>query len=200
MLVLNENDISNIEDAKLQPGRLWDNSNLQYLRDKIRNHFIDVEVPKCCYCWKSFRGQHRLEIDTEHILPQSIYTDLVYKPENLNIACKRCNMGVKRENVEFITDQSTMGTDYFISQHYKLIHPNLDIYVHHIVRKEITEGNFVFLKFIVKNNSDKGKYTYNFFRLEELEIDNINIAQGINPLRNFSSFVNLHRLRIRTKI
>jgi hypothetical protein len=198
-LVLEEIDRQNIGNAMLQPGRLWDNQDLQYLKDKIRDYFINCSIPRCCYCYKSFVGQHRLDIDTEHILPQSFYKDLIFEPLNLNIACKRCNMTIKKERLDFITDISSMGTDYFKSQHYKFIHPNLDIYTDHISRKDINNGDFIFLKFIVRNKSSKGQFTYDFFEFRDLEIDNINIAQGINPIAKPVQYLNWQIQKIKTK-
>lgn len=187
--LINAEDIEAISKIVLMGLEPWDHKDLKYIKDKIRKHLIeDIPIARCCYCQRSFVGEFKFDIDTEHILPKSEFENLIYNLNNLNIACKRCNMNIKNDRVDFIVNRGIMGNDYFHSNHYKFIHPNLDTYRHHLIRKERREGDFIFLKFIIKNDT-KGKYTYDFFELKRLEIDNINYAQGLKSAESITEKV-----------
>lgn len=96
--------------------------------------------------------------------------------------------GYKKADVSFIADISKMGTNFYQSQHYKIIHPNLDRYTEHLLLKHVRNGDSIFIKYIRMNNL-KGKFTYDYFKLNELEIDTIKGAQGINTSRKISHLV-----------
>lgn len=185
-LTFDNTDLENIRLTRLKPGRVWYNNDLEYLRTKIKNHFINQNIAKCCYCSRLFVGEFTFVIDVEHVLPQVPFDDLIFHPKNLNIACKRCNMKIKKARTDFIVDRALMGTDYFHSRHYKLIHPNLDIYENHLRPTQYRNGNVILNKYIIKTNT-KGQYTYDYFLLEELEINEVYESQGIKPLKVLSS-------------
>lgn len=58
------------------------------------------------------------------------------------------------------------------------IHPNFDIYDQHLNYIFNIDNQKKVIKFIVVGESNKGKFTYDYFRLNELEIDTLNQAQG----------------------
>lgn len=179
-------DLENIQLARLSPGKVWYNDDLKYLRTKIKNHFFLQDNAKCCYCNRLFVGEFTFVIDVEHILPQIPFDDLIFHPDNLNIACKRCNMNIKKGKVDFIVDQRLMGTDYFKSHHYKFIHPNLDIYEDHLKIQNYRNGNVILNKYVIRSNT-KGQYTYDYFLLNKLEINTFYMSQGIKPIKTLSS-------------
>lgn len=185
-LVFEQVDLDNIEAARAAGGNVWENDILKDVKVKIKNHFLAVSFPKCCYCSRSVVGEFRMVIDIEHILPKSSYATLMFNVQNLNISCKRCNMEIKRNKVDFIVDSDVMGVDYFNSAHYKLVHPNLDRYSEHIEVKSFRIGEVIFNKYVVHTES-KGQYTYDYFALSELEIDNLNQAQGLESATSLSS-------------
>lgn len=147
-----------------------------------------VQFPRCCYCSRLFVGEFRMVVDIEHILPQSQFGSERFVPNNLNIACKRCNMEIKKADLSFIVDIPAMGTDYYNSIHYKIIHPNLDVYNNHLVRKELRTNNIALVKYSWANN-DKGLFTYQYFKLNELEIDTLNSAQGLPRRSNYIAYI-----------
>lgn len=63
-----------------------------------------------------------------------------------------------------------------------ITHPNLDNYTSHIVLTTVRKGNNIYIKYILKNQN-KAKYTYDYFQLKSLEVDNINQAQGTKSSR-----------------
>jgi len=123
-------------------------------------------------------GWHNWTIDPEHVLPKSIYPKQTFKLMNLNIACKRCNMGIKRADDSFFLGTRDCA-EPFKSELYKIIHPNLDEPNDHLHVKIEQSNNTYIRKYWVINNSAKGKETYEYFRLSELEIQRVDVAQEL---------------------
>ncbi|MCW3107825.1 MAG: hypothetical protein JWQ09_2331 [Segetibacter sp.] len=185
-LIFDATDQADIATAKAVGGKIWYNDCLARLKRKIKDNFTNNDTAQCCYCARLFVGEANIVIDIEHVLPQSQFQTERFEIQNLNIACKRCNMGIKKADLSFIVSIPAMGTNYYKTNHYKLIHPNLDTYTDHIILKTIRRGNAIFIKYISKN-PNKGKYTYDYFKLKELEIDTINKAQGTKTAKSISS-------------
>ncbi|AZB33994.1 HNH endonuclease [Chryseobacterium bernardetii] len=177
-LIFDEQDLNDIAIAEEAGGKIWYNSTLDRLKRKIKDSFTNCETAQCCYCARLFKGEFNMVIDLEHVLPQEHYSTERFNLNNLNIACKRCNMEIKKSDTSFIANKVLMGTNYYDSIHYKIVHPNLDTYANHIIIKQMREGDLILYKYICKDKQ-KGKYTYDYFKLNELEIDTINEAQGI---------------------
>lgn len=180
------NDIKTIVKA-LKEANPWNSLYIIDIRRRIKDSHLSKSLPICCYCLRDFTGEFRLDVDIEHILPKSIYTNCIFDLENLNIACKRCNMQIKKADLEFLTTDLKQRYGkwkhwYFKSQHYKFIHPNLDhVYDHmDIISTRINDVNFK--KYIPKAGSEKGRYTYKYFKLNELESDSFTKAQGGDPI------------------
>lgn len=187
-LVFDNNDHADIALAIADGGKVWYNEKLTRLKTKIKDSFIFQDTSKCCYCARLFKGEFRMVIDIEHVLPQASFSTERFIISNLNVACKRCNMDIKNNDTSFIVSIPAMGTNYYQSNHYKIIHPNLDVYTDHIVLKTIRRGDAIFIKYVTKNQ-DKGKFTYDYFKLSELEIDTINNAQGVSTSRSLSASI-----------
>ena len=88
-------------------------------------------------------------------------------------------MEIKKARTDFLTIPiHTLPKRVFRSHYYRFVHPNLDKVESHIVRKSVQEGRVRFIKYFFPNASAKGKFTYTYFRLKELEVDSANLAQG----------------------
>lgn len=176
--ILTENDVRAIEKARSEGGDPWKSAHVADLRKRTRTHNLVLQAEQCCYCRRSLAAEHLLAIDPEHVLPKRKFPDLMFEPINLSIACKRCNMTIKRDRIDFVTDQAAARTRYAESTLYSFLHPNLDEYYKHLTRCEIALDQHRLLKYFVLNGSLKGRYTYDYFRLSELEIDSFDRAQG----------------------
>lgn len=184
--VLLDQDIENIRLAKLKGlDNLWDEPDLKYLRDKIKDYFLSLPLASCSYCSRSLVGEFKMVIDTEHILPKSKYPDLTYDIQNLNISCRRCNMNYKKSKTDFIVNEP-LTSNFFESEHYKFIHPNLDIYSEHLNLIIFQFSSLKYIKYIRVNSSTKGIYTYDYFKLKFLEIKHIDNAQGLQSTISIS--------------
>lgn len=157
----------------------WANPEAEPLKAKIRAALLPAgAVTFCCYCRLSMHQWHKMSIDTEHILPKGKFPQYIFKPVNLNVSCKRCNMGIKREDTSFFLGAED-GEDPFRSEHYAIIHPNLDQADNHL-RIETHQVNAkLMVVYQIVGSSSKGRKTYEYFELEKLEINSIDEAQGL---------------------
>lgn len=177
-----------LEDIKvivkaLKEESPWSSSYVKDVKWKIKNSHLNNPFPKCCYCLRDFTGEFRFDIDIEHILPKSMYTYCIFDLENLSVACKRCNMKLKRNDVKFLKinlleQYGKWKYQYFNNKHYKFIHPNLDDVYEHMDFYNTRINDSSFKKYIPKPNSSKGKYTYEYFELDKLESDSLTEIQG----------------------
>lgn len=172
-------DQQNIEKAKAEGGKVWENEILQELKKKIKSYYRETLKEQCCYCRKNFDGEFDLVIDIEHILPKSKFKDLMFNLKNLSISCKRCNMKIKKDDVSFLENIDEIKVNFEDSSLYRFIHPNFDNYFSHLKNFTVTFNNKKIIKYQVVPQSSKGQYTYDYFRLNELEVDSINEAQGL---------------------
>lgn len=193
-LIFDATDRADINAAEAAGGRVWYNEGLNRLKRKIKDNFTGNDTAQCCYCARFFGGEFNMVIDIEHVLPQDTFPTERFTITNLNIACKRCNMEIKKADTSFIVNILAMGGNYYQPQHYKIIHPNLEVYTDNIVVKTIRWGDLAFTKYVLRNQI-KAKFTYNYFRLKELEIDTINQAQGGKGVVTLNSKIS-QRLRL----
>ncbi|GGA77231.1 hypothetical protein GCM10011369_18870 [Neiella marina] len=118
-------------------------------------------------------------LDIEHIIPKSEFLKHMFTMKNLSVSCKRCNMLIKKNDLTFLDiPLHALPRRKFRSKYYKFIHPNLDNIEEHLELNIVRKGRVRFIKYLVQNESKKGAFTYNYFRLRELELDAANQAQG----------------------
>lgn len=176
-MIYTSEEIEIIEQAKSEDGNVWNSSLLDSIKRRIKNHYRTVNSEQCCYCKRDFQDEFNMVIDIEHILPKSLFAEYMFEVDNLNISCKRCNMNIKKDRIDFIVDIGTIKIDYKISSQYHFIHPNFDNYYDHIDYEAVIRNNKKLIKYITKSN--KGIHTYNYFHLDKIEIDTLSEAQGI---------------------
>lgn len=178
---ITEADIQNINDAVANGGDIWNSPLVSDFKSRVKEHYRQLENEQCCYCKKNFHGEFNMVIDIEHILPKgrTEFQDLMFVLTNLNIACKRCNMKIKGQKTDFVLNINRAANNHTDSSNYRCIHPNVDIYFDHINVYQHVENQKKLIKYKIIANSAKGQYTYEYFKLDELEIDSMNQAQGI---------------------
>lgn len=160
-----------------------DNYEISTLKQKIKRLALERTGHKCCYCRKNLFGEFGYVIDIEHILPKSKFLNYMFVMKNLSASCKRCNMQIKGNKVDFLNrNEVEVRKKPFISSNYKFIHPNIDKYIRHLKLIQHQEGDEIFLKYVVINSSDKGQFTYEYFALNRVEIDTFQKIQGIDGI------------------
>lgn len=178
--ILSQADYDLITSAIKDGGRVWENEKINPVKNKIKEILRDLQSETCCYCKRNTKGEFKMVLDIEHILPKKHYPKLMFAVTNLAISCKKCNMLVKKDDNQFIVDLTTIEANPFDTNHYKFIHPNLDKYHTFLKRLAIEVDDTRIVKYIVVDNKSKGQYTYDYFRLKEFEQNDLNKIQGID--------------------
>lgn len=174
-----EEELRTIEVVMLKDGDVWNDNSINEIKRRIKLYFRNVNSEQCCYCKRDLQDEFNLVIDIEHILPKGnvLFRQFMFDIENLNISCKRCNMKIKNKRVDFIVDLNNIIPDYKVSSKYLFIHPNFDNYFDHIDYESTIKNNKKLIKYIAK--TEKGAFTYDYFHLDKIEINTLNIVQGV---------------------
>lgn len=157
----------------------WNDKKLKGLKEKIKEELKNRQKNVCCYCLRSFYGEFNYVIDIEHILPKHKFVYKMFDLRNLAASCKRCNMKIKGRRIDFLSGSFDDENTCYNTESYLFIHPNFDVFEEHISYTHNQKGRDVIVKYDVLNNSDKGEFSYEFFKLEKLSVHTYNVAQGI---------------------
>ncbi|WP_419175839.1 HNH endonuclease [Desulfosediminicola sp.] len=172
-------EITEMRAARKKGHKSWDNnSKLKSVKKKIKDFCLTKNDDRCCYCGRNLHGEFSLVIDIEHILPKSLFLKHMFTIKNLSASCKRCNMLLKKNKVDFLIKTSPIPKRLFRSKYYQFIHPNLDNYDSHLELLSVQSGRKRLIKYSVVNDSKKGSYTYDYFKLKVLELNSFDTAQG----------------------
>lgn len=172
-------DLEGLSETEKAAKKL-DAAEIEKIKRKIRDKFIGVQFPCCCYCRRSMHQWDLFDIDTEHVLPKGVFPQWMFKMENLNISCKRCNMRKKKEDYSFFKGEVD-DLNPFVSELYEFLHPNLDQPNLHLVPVVIQIGaKLLLIKYYFNADNMKAAETYSYFNLKEVEIDSVDRAQGID--------------------
>ena len=180
-----EEDLEIIAKYHAEQISNWDDEELKVLKSKIKEHLKTNFNEQCCYCKRGFEDEFNMVIDIEHILPKSKFRALTFDIKNLNLSCKRCNMKIKKERIDFLVDKINAYTNRYNPNNYLLIHPNLDIYKENLNFINFTLDDEKFIKYIPL--SAKGKFNYKYFYLDKIERSTFNLVQGTKNNLEFNS-------------
>lgn len=158
----------------------WSDGEIKELKVKIKEELKNRQKNVCCYCLRSFHGEFNYVIDIEHILPKHKFVHKMFDLMNLAASCKRCNMKIKGRRVDFLSSSFHDKNTPYNKDSYLFIHPNIDVFENHISYTHNQKGRDIIVKYDILNNSDKGGFSYNFFKLEKLSVHTYNVAQGID--------------------
>ncbi|QYK00357.1 HNH endonuclease [Shewanella psychrotolerans] len=180
-LKFTDREKNNIRDACDRGHRSWGDENLKTVRDKIKERNLNKQNHSCCYCNIPLNGAFNLIVDIEHIIPKSKCIKHMFTSKNLSVSCERCNVKIKKAKLDFINvELRNPPGKIFRSRFYKFIHPNLDKYDSHLkLNMHIIGRGKKLIKYQVVNNSHKGEFNYDYFRLNELEVNSFDNAQGM---------------------
>ena len=104
--ILTGDDQRSIRTAIQEGGNIWSSDHLDNFKRNLKDFYRDQQNQQCCYCKRVTVGEFRMVLDIEHILPKGnqAYRRYMFEPKNLSIACKRCNMEVKKQDISFISN------------------------------------------------------------------------------------------------
>lgn len=163
--------------------KVWEHTLLKPLRRELKHYILSNRSDgyKCAYCLKNFYNEHNMNIDVEHILPKSQYPEYTFTLKNLAVACKRCNLLIKRNDISFLKDNFNRKKP-FNAKYYTITHPVIDR-KNNLYLLDIHYNGCHIIKY--QRKSEKAENTYNYFKLDEVEIETMNTAQGISQIVDF---------------
>lgn len=167
-------------------NKLWDEQGYSYLKKWIKDYLLSKKRI-CSYCRIPFPsgGKSMIMIHLEHILPKNEYPFYTFYLKNLGLSCQRCNMSCKGRRKDHIVNFTRAGihnldTDFLVSN-YNILHPNIDIIEdYYSLKLYLLEGDTFFYHYErkVKNNI-RLDFTFDFFKLDEIESDYIDYIQEL---------------------
>ena len=172
---------ADIIETALTLARPWDCDGVGEIKARIKAFHLHFGGQVCCYCYRDVQGEFSMVLDIEHILPKRHYKPLTFDIRNLSVACKRCNMKMKRDDIDFLRLPTTIA-DLENGSNYRFVHPNIDDRDQHLVRIVMQINTKKLVKYVVVGASEKGQFGYTYFRLDEFEIDSFDAAQGANQV------------------
>lgn len=167
---------------KPTPTQSWKWKGFKPIKKRLKLHRLKEQNNTCCYCQRNIKGEFKLILDVEHVLPKSVFNHCIFDLPNLAVSCRRCNWNVKGKNTDFF-DQGILNipkmhkSDLFKQEHYIFAHPNLVDRFKHLSIKSEQDGPRAILYYRIY--SKLGRQTYNYFRLHEFEINSLDKAQGV---------------------
>jgi len=176
-------------------ARPWDCEAAEAIKRRIKAFHLQLGEELCCYCYRDVKGEFSMVLDIEHILPKRFYKPLTFDIRNLSVACKRCNMKMKRDDLDFLLLPVDVA-DIEDGEKYRLIHPNIDGRDAHLQRLVFQRNAKKMVKYVVIGDSEKGKFSYEYFRLQEFEVDSFDTAQGANqaPVAELDAITSIRAL------
>lgn len=155
------------------------------LKKRIREFHLERQSSKCCYCRMNLHGGGDFVVDREHIVPKEKFKELTYIISNLSVACKRCNMQLKKGDISFLVDSKTILHNHSAADQYLFIHPNYERYSSFIKKLSFEVDENTYVKY-TKEDHPKADYTYAYFDLRALEVNTFDQGQGIVTTDNSS--------------
>lgn len=128
------------------------------VKKKLKTKLIKIQGKYCIYCGihEDYCGS---KLQREHIAPKGKkhYPNFVFEPENLCLACYKCNIELKGQK-----DVASGEKSIYKKNKFSIIHPYFDNFDDHI------ELKFVNGQVLIKRKpySRKGKQTIKLFELD----------------------------------
>ncbi|WP_146247870.1 HNH endonuclease [Curtobacterium sp. MCLR17_039] len=112
-------------------AEFWSEDASDGIKGRIKEHYIDKQQKRCCYCRNVFPSSNRRIWDAEHVVPRVLRPDFMFVPENLAVSCPSCN-GAKSD------DQTLVDPDVpaypLDPAAFLIVHPHFDHYSRHIAQ------------------------------------------------------------------
>jgi hypothetical protein len=121
--------------------KLWSDVKYQHrdlvnkFRAEVKSHYFWHQANRCCYCSMELQPNTRV-FDAEHILDKSSFPEFMFYTENIAVACVICNTHKSAKSV-LSNDKVRPVTIPTVSGDYKILHPHLDEWDHHLRLDEI---------------------------------------------------------------
>lgn len=152
--ILNQEDNDILRTHPPSKAKDWYNSVYKPIKDRIREHYYNLQNGTCCYCRLPLnKGTDNVEI--EHIIDKNNRIDFMFTPKNLVISCHNCNFNKKTKKV---MHNCPPENEYPVNSGYiKIIHGHFDNYFDNI--------NLV-INSTYQAKTDQGEFTIETCRLD----------------------------------
>ena len=164
----------------LKMRKPWDykSKSIDSAKNKLRQHHLKKQKNKCCYCRMILNASNPFVVDREHVLPKTYFPQFSYEVDNISVACKRCNMSIKKTKRDFIIWEKHTCLIDSLAVGFKFIHPNIDNFSDYISVeiRQIDDSSCII--YTITNKCEKSKYHYDYFDLESIMISGFNVAQS----------------------
>ncbi|MGF6571645.1 uncharacterized protein (TIGR02646 family) [Paraburkholderia sp. GAS333] len=125
---------------------------------EIKEYYRAEQGRRCCYCSFELASDHST-FDAEHVLDKNTYPQFMFDPNNLAASCRPCN---RAKNKKSVLEEGTKTDRVPIqSVSYKIVHPHLDDWAHHLKFDEIS-------RIVPVSGSAKGKITIDVCKISIL--------------------------------
>ena len=118
-----------VTSKPVKSHRDWAVSKYKSFRDNLKNHYREQQSNLCCYCKKTL-GFDLKEVEIEHVLPKSIYTQFIFESRNLALSCPACN--TSKGSIDVFVGKQVTSCYPIESDSFSIIHPHYDKYSEHI--------------------------------------------------------------------
>lgn len=155
--------LSNEDNQIIAQGKLlnlgWSDDHYLDLKKRVREHLRIQQSNRCAFCrLRISRSQFYPHL--EHIVPKDRRPEFTFLPINLAWCCQRCNFGKGTNNTLTTPNLPNYPTD---SIGFNIVNPYHDHFLQHF---DLIED----LILVVKDDSEKGSNTYDFYKLNRIEL------------------------------
>lgn len=132
---LNEEEHKKLKDDGALNHLLWSDGKYKHkdlvtkFRQEVKDHYYWRQRRMCCYCSMELPPNART-YDAEHILDKLGFPEFMFHPENLAVACVLCNTHKSAKSV--LSDDARPSSIPTKKDDYKIVHPHLDEWNHHL--------------------------------------------------------------------
>lgn len=126
-------------------------------KDRIKIYLQREQNNCCAYCGiglEAFDNSHR-----DHIAPKSLYPQFIFRPDNIILACPRCNGLNKKNNANTINNPINRR---YRNCNFNVIHPYFDNPTEHI--NYIGDNQGILIQYV----THKGRQTIILFELDSV--------------------------------
>jgi 5-methylcytosine-specific restriction endonuclease McrA len=118
--------------AQDQSDSYWSDPGLEALRSRVKQHYIDAQGSRCCYCNRRIPSTNHRHWDVEHVVARILEPHFMFEPCNLAAACPDCNIQKGTQNVLINKKRKTYPR---LSKDFLIVHPHFDRYDDHIFQQ-----------------------------------------------------------------
>lgn len=122
-------DTFNAQQDQEKDPKYWDTEVVNRVRAEIKDHYIEEQRRRCCYCNREYPTANKAIWDGEHIIAKNLAPNFMFEPRNLVASCKDCNIAKGDDEVRVNPRRKSFPDR---SQHYIIVHPRFDNYSDHI--------------------------------------------------------------------